>query len=84
MEVSQGRFGNRRVSNAFLLPLRFTTLRATDKGNQITANLRPWQAGSRMGFAPSCPVLRAIIPVKVTGRFAKPRRQMLLSLNEYK
>lgn len=75
MEVSQGRFGNRRVSNAFLLPLRFTTLRATDKGNQITANLRPWQAGSRTGFAPSCLVLRAIIPVKVMGRFAKLRRQ---------
>ena len=84
MEVSQGRFGNRRVSNAFLLPFRFTTLRATDKGNQITANLRPWQAGNRKGFAPSCPVLRAIIPVKVMGRFAKLRRQTLLSLNEYK
>lgn len=84
MEVSQGRFGNRRVSNAFLLPFRFTTLRATDKGNQITANLRPWQAGNRKGFAPSCPVLRAIIPVKVMGRCAKLRRQTLLSLNEYK
>lgn len=86
MEVSQGRFGNRKVSNAFLLPLRFTTLKATDKGNQITANLRPWQAGSgnRTGFAPSYTILRAIIPVKVMGRFAKLRRQMFLSLNEYK
>ena len=46
MEVSQGRFGNWKVSNAFLLPLRFTALKATDKGNQITANLRPWQGGS--------------------------------------
>lgn len=46
--------------------LRFIVLRVTDEGNQITIDVKPLQAGCghTKGIFISCPILRAIIPVK--------------------
>lgn len=58
----------------------------TYEGNQSTVDVKPLQAGHRhrKGIFISCPILRAVIPVKVIGRFGKLRRTMLLSLDKYK
>lgn len=74
-----------RVSSAFSLPLRFTALRLTKEGNQITAyiDVRSLHAGQgyRRGGFISCPMLRAVIPMM--GRYAK-LRMILLRLNKYR
>lgn len=58
----------------------------TYEGNQITVDVKPLQADHRhrKGIFIRGPVLQAVIPVKVVGRFGKLRRTMLLSLDKYK
>lgn len=53
----------------------------TYEGNQITVDVKLLQAGHRhrKGVFISCPVLRAVILVRVVGRFGKLRRTVLLS-----